>query len=263
MFQETGVVRSISRIRPAIFRLVVKLPGVAKASLPGQFLHLKVEGVPGVLLRRPFSIAAVTGGNVEILVKIVGPGTERLSQLKKDDSCDAIGPLGGSFQYESPNTAVLVGGSIGAAPLLFLQDKLLKTGHNVHFFLGARTHSEFPLEEGDISKRSIVPCTDDGSFGEAGFVSTVFRSWLDENRQKNLSIYSCGPIPMMKEVSRICEEYSLHHQVSLENRMGCGIGVCQGCAMRLRNDSDRGGFRLICKDGPVFDATQIDWSLVY
>ncbi|HEX7344137.1 MAG TPA: dihydroorotate dehydrogenase electron transfer subunit [bacterium] len=263
MIQEIGRVHEIRKIRPALFRLLLDLPGIARAARPGQFLHLLAPGSAGVLLRRPFSIAGVRGSIVDLLIRIIGTGTEAISHFAIGDLADAIGPLGSEFERGEAEIHLLVGGGIGAAPLIFLQDELKRAGREITFFLGAKTHSEFPLSEEEIGVRAVVACTDDGSFGQVGFVSKSFESYLKRHASAKARVFSCGPVPMMKEVARICEKYGRPHQASLENRMGCGIGICQGCALKLNKSDERGGFRLICKDGPVFDAADIDWSLIY
>lgn len=255
MIQETGVVVHNRRIRPAIFSLTLDLPAIARSARPGQFLHLLIPQAPGVLLRRPFSIAAVQGDQVELLIRIIGTGTETISQYSEGRSCDVIGPLGRSFNLDGLAQAVLVGGGIGAAPLLFLQDEIKNRKMDLRFFLGAKTHDEFPLADGDAQVRSIVCATDDGSYGEKGFVSIAFEKWQKTNQDGRLGVFSCGPISMLKAIQEICKKYRLHHQVSLENRMACGLGVCQGCAMPMK-----GGFKLVCKDGPVFNAEEVDWT---
>ena len=263
MIQEIGSVREIRKIRPFIFRLLLDLPAIAGAAKPGQFLHLLAPGVSGVLLRRPFSIAGVQGSVVDLLIRIIGTGTEAISHFAAGDPADAIGPLGSVFNRREAEIHLLVGGGIGAAPLMFLQDELKRAGLESIFFLGSKTHAEFPLADEEIRARGVVACTDDGSFGQAGFVTKGLESYLKRHAAEKAGVYSCGPVPMMKEVSRICAEYGLPHQASLENRMGCGIGICQGCALKLTKNDDRGGYRLICKDGPVFNAADIDWSLIY
>ena len=262
MIQEKGVISRIHRFRPALVNLSLELPGIARLAKPGQFVHLRINGLPGILLRRPFSIAGVEDCEVNLLIKIVGAGTAGLANFKEGQTCDVIGPLGEGFTYDGAETAYLVGGGIGVAPLLFLQTSLLKKKVNMRFFLGARTHKEFTLEDEVVTIRSIVHCTDDGSYGQHGLVTKFFEEHVSRDVQEKAEVYSCGPIPMMREIARICDKYGLSYQVSLENHMGCGIGVCQGCALRLAEDGDRGGFRLVCCDGPVFDASQLDWSLI-
>jgi dihydroorotate dehydrogenase electron transfer subunit len=264
MIQNSGRLVSKQFIRPEIYELVLDLPQLAGVAAPGHFLHLLLDDTPGVMLRRPLSLAGVQGDLVRLLVRAVGAGTRALAQVSTDIRMDALGPLGNPFDYRNTQRSVLVGGGIGVAPLIFLQDVLLTQGAEVTFFLGAKTHQEYPLTETEVKTRSIVAATDDGSFGEAGFVSVHVEKWLKSHQDEDLQVFSCGPLPMMKEVDRLCRQYGLSHQASLENRMGCGIGICQGCAVRLNQGTNdpRGGYRLVCKDGPVFDAAQIEWPLL-
>jgi dihydroorotate dehydrogenase electron transfer subunit len=260
MIQETGVVRHIHRFRPALFSLTLDLPGIARSTEPGQFVHVKLDRVPEAILRRPFSVAAVRGNEIDLIIKAVGTGTKALAESEVGQRYDVLGPLGRGFTIRDVKTAYLIGGGIGVAPLLALQDELLKRGIAVHFFLGGQTHQEFPLPDDALPGRNIVAATDDGSFGETGFVTAAFENHIRDGIGEKACVYSCGPVLMMKETDRICAEYKLSHQVSLENRMACGIGVCQGCALKLSEDGDRGGFRLVCSDGPVFDARDVDWA---
>lgn len=243
-------------IRSGIFNLTLELPGIADRVRPGQFVHLLIRNTPGVLLRRPFSIASVNGSELRLLIRIVGTGTRELSHAKIGSTFDVIGPLGTGFDLTDVNCALMVAGGIGVAPLLLLHDVLTARGAEVHFFLGARSRNEFPLDDDEISRRRIACATDDGSFGARGLVSMLFEEWLATHGDHKAHVYSCGPAAMMRVVHSICEDRALSHQVSLENRMACGIGVCQGCAVRLK-----AGFRLVCKDGPVFDASEVDWSV--
>jgi dihydroorotate dehydrogenase electron transfer subunit len=263
MIQEIGVVREIQSIRPTIIRLVLDLPAVAKLARPGQFLHLLVPRTPNVLLRRPFSIAGIEGLLVHLLIRIVGPGTQAITRFAPGSPADVIGPLGATFRLNGSADALLVGGGIGAAPLLFLQDELIAAGQSVVSFIGAKTLQEYPLSSKEVVVRSIIAATDDGTYGEAGFVTKSFEDYLRRHPGLKAQVFSCGPVPLMKEVSRLCRSHGLPLQVSMENRMGCGIGICQGCALKLNKSDERGGFRLICKDGPVFDAADIDWSLIF
>jgi dihydroorotate dehydrogenase electron transfer subunit len=264
MIQNSGRVIVNRSIRSEIYELGLELPQLAATARPGHFLHIHLEETPGVMLRRPLSLAGVDGNQIRLLVRSVGTGTRALAKISAGTHVDALGPLGNPFDIGTTRRAVLVGGGIGAAPLLFLQDELLTQGAEATFFLGAKTHQEYPLTENEVAARSIIATTDDGSYGQSGFVSVHLEKWLKNHQNEVLQVFSCGPLLMMKEVDHLCRQYGLPHQASLENRMGCGIGICQGCAVRLnRGDNDpRGGYRLVCKDGPVFDAAQIEWPLL-
>jgi dihydroorotate dehydrogenase electron transfer subunit len=263
MIQEIGVVRKVKNYRPMIFSLVLELPAIAHVAKPGQFVHLLVQNTPGVLLRRPFSISGICERQALFLIRVVGSGTTALAKLWEGAAVDVIGPLGEGFRLEGVRRAALVGGGIGAAPLLFLQDELHKQGAEVHFFLGSKSADEYPLPPEAVQFRNIVPSTDDGTYGRPGFVTRHFDDWLQNHDHKDLHVFSCGPVGMMEETARLCDLYGLPHQASLENRMACGVGVCQGCAVRMRETHEHGaGFRLVCADGPVFDSGDIDWSVL-
>ncbi|MBU1651237.1 dihydroorotate dehydrogenase electron transfer subunit, partial [bacterium] len=256
------VIRQINRFRADLFSVMLECPLIARQSKPGQFVHLQLPGIPQVLLRRPFSIAGVYKDQIKLIVRIVGAGTQGFADFQVGQDLDVLGPLGAGFQYKKLKFAYFLGGGIGAAPLLFLQDELNKKGIPSQLFIGARLQDEFPLEEEEIIQRNVIVCTDDGSYGEHGFVTQSFEKQISNGISPQSSAFSCGPVPMMREAARICKKYELPHQVSLENRMGCGIGVCQGCALKVQEEGHRGGFQLICLDGPVFDADAINWDLI-
>ncbi|TKJ40298.1 dihydroorotate dehydrogenase [candidate division LCP-89 bacterium B3_LCP] len=256
MIQEKGVVRQVERYRPTIFSLVLELPQIAELAKPGQFVHLKVDGA-GILLRRPFSIAGAGDGLISLIIQIVGKGTELLSNLQTGQICDVIGPLGKGFTYQNADAVVLVGGGIGVVPLLMLQDELVKQGKKVPFFLGGQSHEKFPLPDAVIPERNISYCTDDGSFGIKGLVTDLLEKHLGENPSEIHTVYTCGPVPMMRKTDELCAHNSILYQVSLESRMACGIGVCQGCAQSVG-----GGYKLVCTDGPVFNGADVDWDLI-
>jgi dihydroorotate dehydrogenase electron transfer subunit len=264
MIQECGALRRKEVIHPEIFDLWLECPEVAHQSHAGQYLHLLIKGATGVTLRRPLSIAGIEGGLIRLLVRIVGEGTSALAAVPVGTIMDVIGPLGIPFDYSKVSQALLVGGGIGGAPLLFLQDELIGKSIPTDYFLGAKTQDEYPLDPEEVERRSIFAATDDGTFGSAGFVSLQVNQWLQHHDHAGVRVYSCGPLLMMREVDRICRLYDLPHQASLENRMGCGIGVCQGCAVRVNDGKGdpRGGYRLVCKDGPVFDAMEIEWAVL-
>ncbi|MFA6135413.1 MAG: dihydroorotate dehydrogenase electron transfer subunit [Phycisphaerae bacterium] len=238
------------------------------------------------LLRRPISLAGREDrpdGRVEltIIYRVGGTGTAWLSSVEPDDELSLIGPLGNGFPIcpDAP-VAALVGGGVGIPPLMYLGRHLATVGREVAAFCGARTKGLLPLTvipsacvdpEGTPSPCvaefaahgvSAALCTDDGSAGLRGFVSTAFERWLDA---KNLSpgqliVYSCGPEHMMQAVARICQARGIPCYLALERHMACGMGTCQSCAVKIAADNDRGwAFKLCCTDGPVFDARQVLW----
>jgi dihydroorotate dehydrogenase electron transfer subunit len=253
------------RIKDNYFHLVLRAPKIAKESLPGQFLNIKVSDTDEPLLRRPFSIHRVKGANIEILYEVVGEGTKILSQRKAAESLDTIGPLGNGFDYQLPHACrqagitsyqlpILMGGGMGVAPLLFLAEKLAKRKNIV--LLGAKTKNRVlcAKEFKDLGCEVEIS-TDDGSSGFKGKVTDLLRDILrtTEDRRRS-TIYACGPRLMVKEISRISKKHKISAQLSLEEHMACGLGACLGCAVKTKN-----GFQRVCKEGPVFKADEIIW----
>ena len=193
---------------------------------PGQFVEMLVEGEPKAFLRRPISINYVNREENELwlLIQIVGAGTSKLSKVQKGDIINIIYPLGNGFTMPAePNKKVLlVGGGVGVAPLLMLGDELKKAGHTPIFLLGARTKNDLLLLDKFQEISTTYVTTEDSSEGEKGFVTQ--HSVL---QKENFDfIYCCGPGPMMKAVAQYASKVAIECEVSLENKMACGIGAC-------------------------------------
>lgn len=221
--------------------------------LPGQFVQVQIPKLDGMLLRRPFSIYYSRNDLIGLLIQVLGRGTAHLARtIKVGDIYSVILPLGNHFSEPVGDTPLLIGGGVGLAPLFSLGESIKNKGKNVHFLLGARSADAFP----DISEfykiGDINITTEDGSLGERGFVTN--HSILASNDFKVSDIYSCGPTPMMKAVARIAEERGVHCEVSLENHMACGFGVCLCCV-----ESTKDGHRTVCTDGPVFNIKDLNW----
>ena len=248
VLEKTEVIEKIE-ISPGLFIVKLESEKISKSAQPGQFVEVDPGGE--FFLRRPFSIMNAYWGTIELLIKIVGDGTRSLLELKTP--WDLIGPLGNTFTVEADTTPVLAGGGVGAAPLKFFAERLYNDGRNFEFYLGARTAKEIPLEKSDKLAEIINFATDDGS---EGFHGTVVQSLEDAlGFVENPFIYACGPKPMLAALREFMLENEIDGDFSLENRMACGIGVCQGCAVPVED-----GFKLVCKDGPVFPFDYIDES---
>ncbi|MHC5061151.1 MAG: dihydroorotate dehydrogenase electron transfer subunit [Planctomycetota bacterium] len=264
---------------------------------PGQFAEIKLSefGLPGpngirakladiahkqILLRRPFSFCDVRTVSpseviVEILYCVLGPGTLRMSALVKGNMISIIGPLGNRFSVPAgKKIALLVAGGMGAPPLLHLARYLKSDFPSVQVaaFAGARTVGDLPFteqgsdENGGATSEFAGYCahshvaTDDGSAGFKGFVTEHLQQWLKDNAPsaEEAVIYSCGPEVMLAEVAKVAAEYDIDCQVSMERMMGCGIGLCQSCAVESKSaGADDTVYKLCCKDGPVFDAREV------
>lgn len=244
----------------AYWRLSFGATEIARRAQPGQFVAIAVEA-PGTLLRRPFSIADVTTeGSVEVVLDAHGPGTDWLARRRTGDTLEVIGPLGTGFTAPGrASSCLLVGGGYGAAPLLLLAERLAGAGHRVDAIIGAATSSRL-LEPGSAARHasSVTLTTDDGSVGERGRVTDVLpdvaaRSGTDV-------VYACGPNPMLAAVTAGCGELGLPVQVAVEERMGCGVGVCFTCVLPVQDDDDGVAMRRSCVDGPVFDGARVAWD---
>jgi len=251
---EDAVILEQQKIGPRHYKLTLASEYIAQNAVPGQFVEVKVSdrGIP--LLRRPLSIHRVSGNSFEILYEAIGPGTKLLSQKKKGENLNVLGPLGKGFTIES-DILVLVAGGLGVAPLRFLADNAVKQGKKIHALLGAGT-KECVLCEKDLLpiSENVKVTTDDGSYGEKGLVTDTLKSLLSTINSQLSTIYSCGPRAMLSEVAKVAKENEIPCQVSLEAYMACGIGACLGCAVETLN-----GYKMACKDGPVFNAEEIKW----
>ena len=243
--------------------------GALPETAPGQFVQLRVDA-PGVFLRRPISIHDVRGNEIDFLVQVVGEGTAWLGALKVGDTVNAVLPLGKGFSthHPQPTTPLLVGGGVGVAPLLYLGRVLKERGVRPTFLLGARTKDLLLRLDAFREVGEVLVTTEDGSMGEKGFVTqhSVFERGETRNENENgnenqnspLStvhsplIQCCGPTPMMKAVAKLAIERGIACEVSLENRMACGVGACLCCVTETTE-----GHKCVCTEGPVFDASEL------
>jgi len=262
-------------VKENYFHLAVQAPKITKEALPGQFLNIKVNDAFQPLLRRPLSIHRVKGANIELLYEVVGKATRILSQRKPGGYLDIIGPLGNGFDYRLPITPaspaggdyrlpILVAGGMGVAPLLFLAEKLVKSGvrsqesgvtNRILVLVGAKTKNQITCEK-EFKKTgcTVQIATDDGSKGFRGKVTELLERLPPTINSQLLTFYACGPRLMLKEISRLAKEKNIPAQVSLEEHMACGIGACLGCVVNTKE-----GFKRVCKEGPVFHGDEIIW----
>ena len=220
---------------------------------PGQFVQVRVDGSKETFLRRPISIHDVDyeKNTLKLLIQIAGKGTECLSKLGKGDILNLIYPLGNSFSLPGNSEKILlIGGGCGIAPLLFLGKYLKSNGYVPDILLGFRNSGRIIEVEEYLKIGNVFLTTEDGSKGEKGYV--ISHSLLSVNRYE--SIYCCGPEPMMKAVSYHCKKNNITCEVSLENLMACGIGVCLCCV----TDTIKGNL-CTCIDGPVFNTNELKW----
>ncbi|MCI5142507.1 MAG: dihydroorotate dehydrogenase electron transfer subunit [Candidatus Electrothrix sp. ATG1] len=257
-FQQKCSILARDRLAADVFRLTLQAPGIAAGATPGQFVMVRVTDGLDPLLRRPFSIhRSLASGNISLLFKVIGKGTEMLARRCIGDQLDVVGPLGNGFALPDDRPVCLIGGGMGIAPLLFLAEHLHANGRETkkdHVLLGARTQDELsPLaDEFSALGYTVQLATDDGSIGHKGFIPDLLDFLLPTVEQ----VYTCGPHLMMKNVVRQCQQAEVNCQVSLETHMACGMGACLGCAV-----DGKKGLVHVCKHGPVFKADQLEWSL--
>ena len=254
MILETCPVTRVRQAGDGIYVLGFTSRTLGESLRPGQFLNIRVEEGLDPLLRRPFSAYRVDHETVEIIFNVVGRGTSALLRKRPGDLLDVLGPLGVPFRVDSPDyeTAVLIGGGLGVAPLPILTSASLAAGKSVVTFLGGRS-SGFLVEE---HLQNPQCATDDGSKGFHGTVVELARTSLTARPLRKPKIFACGPTPMLNAVANLARTAAIPCEVSLEGVMGCGIGICQGCPVELAGEEKR--YALMCKDGPTFDIRTIN-----
>ena len=231
----------------------------------GHFVMLRVSDGMDPLLRRPFGVYRVIGAKgkaskgtgIELLYRVVGRGTSILSAKRPGEVLGILGPLGNGFPAPRKNEkAVMVTGGMGIVPLYMLASQAGGT-----LLFGARTKKErFLLDGFKGLGLKVKTATEDGSMGTKGLVTAL----LEKELAVGVVVYACGPLGMLKAVSRMCFDAGVRCFVSLERSMACGIGVCLGCAVRSVNHDGRENrnYKMVCSDGPVFNGEDTEWELL-
>ena len=224
--------------------------------LPGQFVEVRVDDSPSTFLRRPISVNFVdrATNRLWLLVAAVGDGTRRLAQLRVGDALNCVLPLGNSFTMPTlpEQKILLVGGGVGVAPLLYFGKLISDFGAEPTFLLGARSAEDL-LEVDEFRKYGrVFMTTEDGTYGEQGFVTN--HSILQTESFDQIS--TCGPKPMMMAVARFAHANGIACEVSLENKMACGVGACLCCVEKTTE-----GNVCVCKEGPVLNIKKLLWHL--
>jgi dihydroorotate dehydrogenase electron transfer subunit len=250
---EDFTVTENQRLTNSLFIIKISSSTPLQYIKPGQFVQVKVNESPATFLRRPFSVhdVDISSNTISLLIQTAGPGTERLSRLQRGEKLNLIYPLGNSFTLPDKGAKVLLtGGGCGMAPLLYLGRKIKETGADLQFALGFHNRSRV-IEHDEFAKLGPVHlATEDGSVGFRGLVTDLpaFREVAWDK------IYSCGPEPMMKAVALECYRRDIFCEVSLENLMACGMGICLCCIV----PTTRGNL-CSCTDGPVFNIRELKW----
>ena len=238
-------VKSNVKIASSVYKMELSgdTEGLTKS---GQFINIKIDGM---YLRRPISVCDCEDGVITIIYKVVGKGTEAMSDMKEGTKLDILTDLGNGYDLsKSGDKPLLLGGGVGVPPLYLLAKKLIAEGKNVSVILGFNTKDEvFYEDEFKAIGANVTVTTVDGSYGIKGFVTDAM------GEMEYTYFYTCGPEPMLKAIYKTSKTDG---QMSFEERMGCGFGACMGCSCKTIT-----GYKRICKDGPVLEKEEILWEI--
>jgi len=261
MFLVSARVEELKEIAPSVYKLKLWAPQIALKACPGQFLHVRCAQNSSCdpLLRRPFSLHDRQGEHIFLLFQVKGRGTRWLSRLNPGENLDVLGPLGRGFSLPQGEELALVAGGMGIAPFLFLARCLLERGNRLDLFYGARSASQVFLgREWENLDLKIHLATEDGSQGYKGLVTQLFRESLSARTYHR--VYGCGPRGFLLALACILQEEGLPGEVSLEENLACGLGVCQGCVVPIWEVQGGASYRPLCSSGPVFRVEEILWE---
>lgn len=269
-------------VSSAYMHLGLVTPAFPVTFRAGEFVMIRPPWVGDPFLPRAFSIYRISGGGgatgsraegsppaIEILYKVLGKGTQYLARMEPSQEVEILGPLGNAFTLPDDLTlAVLVAGGIGVPPIAALATQIAQFRNrepfgcsairNPEVFLGGKTSEDILcVKDFEETGASVHITTEDGSLGTRGLVTDLLRPFLITHHESRFTIYTCGPPGMLAAVARLAEEFAVPCQVSVEANMACGFGACMGCAIEVRADVKT--YKLVCKDGSVFDSREIRW----
>lgn len=240
-------------IASGIWQMELYAPQIAATAVPGQFINL-YSNDNMLLLPRPFSLSAILPERLQIIYRVVGKGTRQFSTLRRGDQIKIMGPLGNGFTLpDTPRTNIVIGGGLGIPPLLELARRLKG---RTEVFLGF-SHKPFLTEEFEQLGVTVHVATQDGCKGYQGTVIELLENTTPDGNM----IFACGPRPMLHSVAEWAEQHNIPSQLSLEERMACGLGACLGCAVKVQRAGAKDWEYLkVCKDGPVFWGAEVIWN---
>jgi len=259
MIEQTVQIVSNNHETDLYFRLVARAPQIAPLVQPGQFAHVRISPMKDALLRRPFSIYQVSEDTFSILYKVVGKGTEVLSRMDPGETLSVIAPLGRGFNapLASDPQPLLVAGGYGMAAMYLLAQR---SGRPGVVFVGGRRRADILCErEFQALGWEARVATDDGSYGEKGMVTQPLAAHLRGGANDGCKLFACGPAPMLRAVAKLAAEFGLPAELSMDERMCCGVGVCLTCVIRVKS-GDGWEYQRTCTEGPVFDSRKVEWE---
>lgn len=250
---EKGLVVAHQQVGDGLYEMKIMAPNITRDAQPGQFVHIRPGATYDPLLRRPLSLYDVDRrlGSITLLYKVVGRGTDLLTRVKAREYVDIMGALGHGFTLPDPGlAALLVGGGVGIAPLIYLARVLREKGNPVKAAYGVASRSDAAVYERKFAELGVeaLTATMDGSLGYKGTVIGLLHDKIAAAQVD--MIYTCGPEVMMTAVAAFAHQHGIEGEVSLEEYMACGVGACLGCARRLKPEDSE--YVKVCKDGPVF-----------
>jgi dihydroorotate dehydrogenase electron transfer subunit len=253
------------RLSPAYRHLGLAAPGFPQVFQAGQFAMVRPVGGGDPFLPRAFSIYRITASPepvVEILYKVLGKGTQYLAQMEQGQAVEILGLLGNAFLPPPPGArTVLVAGGIGVPPIAALAGQIRNSKfeiRNLEVFLGGKTSEDILcVKDFEEAGAGLQVTTEDGSLGTRGLITDLLEPFLLRAGTSALTLYTCGPPGMLAAVARLAAIHKVPCQVSMEANMACGFGACMGCAIEVAAPDRR--YKLVCKDGPVFDSREIKW----
>lgn len=265
-----GEILKNEEISPDCFLMQIALHPSFADPQPGQFVMIRISGLSEPFLARPISIYSFSRGDtsctIELLYRVVGKGTEIMAGLIKGSQMEIHGPLGSGFKIEEDiKNIIFIAGGMGIAPLSLLAENLCKRVcfplTAMTFYLGAKSAAD--IVGLDKLKRlcyNINVCTDDGTEGEKGLVTQIFQRDMKKYLPEDTAIYACGPKAMLKSLEKMLRGTKFNAQVSLEERMACGVGACLGCAVAIKEKKGLSKYKRVCADGPVFNLHEVIWE---
>lgn len=242
------------KLKEDIYKFTIEAEEIVKEAKAGQFLEIRINNNVEPFLRRAISIYNINKekGILEFIFRINGKGTTLLAKKQEGELIDIIGPLGyGKFKYKGYKNIAIIGGGIGIFPLYQIAKNTIENA-KVDIYMGFKNKESVLLED-EFRKVSnkLVIATDDGSYGKNGYIINELKVAVE--KEKPEIIFACGPLPLLKAVQKLAIEKEILCQISLEEKMGCGLGVCLGCAVEVTT----GGYEHVCKQGPVFEAKKV------
>jgi len=250
--QTEAKVISNEEVMPGVYLIRLDCPDIASQARPGQFVMVRCGEGPEYQLRRPLSIHRTDSNQLSLLFNVVGNGTRWLSEQAAGEKIDLLGPLGNGFTiHPDSRNLLMIAGGIGIAPLVFLVQEASKRNCKTRLLIGGRTAAQLYPEDLLPDGLDIIYATEDATLGMHGKITEFAPDYFDWADQ----LFACGPLPMYKTMALMPQLKDKPAQVSLEMRMGCGLGICYGCTVKTRN-----GLKQACKHGPVFNLDEVLWD---